>query len=118
MSAEYEILVCPVCRVQISEDYETGGYCYDHCGAEAVAVSVTLDPAATPALALAAYRYQELRRDEDWRLAENRYVNSLTDAERREYLSPMGYYLDSMMREQLDRMRDDLARSPFTWSAA
>ena len=118
MSAEYEILVCPVCRAQVSEDYETGGYCYDHREAEAVAVRVSLDPDAEPSLALAAYRYQELRRDEDWRLAENRYVNSLTDAERRDYLGPMGYYLDSIMREQLDRMRDDLARSPFKWADA
>jgi hypothetical protein len=117
MSAEYEILVCPVCRVQISEDYETGGYCYDHCGAEAVAVSVTLDPAATPALALAAYRYQELRRDEDWRIASQRYVNSLTDAERREYLGPSGYAFDSILRSYLRETAEQMAKSPFKWMA-
>ena len=114
--SEYRILVCPVCRKQVSEDYELGGYCLDHMDAPAERVEVVLTPAAEPALQLGAFRYQELRRDGDWRYATNRYISSLSDAERREYLGPTAYALDSIIRQSHAEMIEDYNRSPFRWA--
>lgn len=112
---DYRILVCPVCREQVSEDYETGGYCYDHQYATAQEVVVHLDSKAEPQLALAAFCSQEDKRDADWSLAHNRYVSSLTDEERREYLGPMAYAMDSMIRQSFRDMAEDYKRTENFW---
>ena len=109
----YEILVCPVCREQLSEDFYEGGYCPEHRDAEATRVEVTIAPTENPSLELGAFRYQELRRDGDWNLAAQRLINGMTDEQRREYLSPMAYALDRSTRDYFERTAEMYRNSPF-----
>ena len=111
---DYDILVCPICREQVEDSWEEG-YCTKHQYATAQRVTVHLDPEAESQLALAAYCSQEAKRDEDWRIAGQRYLNGLTDEQRREYLGPAAYAMDSMIRGSYRDMAEDYKRAENFW---
>lgn len=113
--AEYKILVCPVCREQIQDDYEYGRYCWHaEFGGDVEAVEVSAVPLELSAAIDARQDYlAPLRRKEETRSAMLNWFGSLPqeeqdrrEAERRAALSPMARAMEDMIVADIERHRE------------